>query len=251
MPGLAVRTLGFGHRAVRLERRVVVERRNRYPGVLDRRVQRFARATRAQPGDRVALRRVAESLDQAGVLHGGPPHHIRPRVHVAAQARHGRGLRLAPLGTCATRRGRGVGRGRDRGRGRGLRSFRSRHLKKRARVVVPGTRRRDGTFKREHRAVARPTEEDTRRHVTAPHRRPRAGKPPSRARESVSCAEAMACFHVGARRFSRKSRLLPRAAAWPLFPRKSRIERCGSKLRERQGEIIEISGSISEITNSV
>jgi hypothetical protein len=65
-------------------------------------------------------------------------------------------------------------------------------LKKRARVVVPGTRRRDGTFKREHRAVARrATEGDTRRHVAGPHRRSREGKPPSRARESGSCAEAM------------------------------------------------------------
>ena len=45
------------------------------------------------------------------------------------------------------------------------------------------------------RAVARrATEGDTRRHVAGPHHRSREGKPPSRARESGSCAEAMACF---------------------------------------------------------
>jgi hypothetical protein len=102
-------------------------------------------------------------------------------------------------------------------------------LKKRARVVVPGTRRRDGTFKREHRAVARrATEGDTRRHVAGPHRRSRTGKTPSRARESGSCAEAMRVSQASVAVCERRTFFLPLKAK-----KRSRKSRFSSPRRVR------------------
>lgn len=93
----------------------------------------------------------------------------------------------------------------------------------------------------------RATIHDTRRTSRHPPAPVRAGSPLSRARESVSGADAMACSHVPRRTFSRKFRLLSRFAAWLGIPRETRIK-VPANLREPEGEFLEISGRNSEIT---